>query len=73
MQEQFESINPFRIDDRETHAGFVYFYNNFVNLLKGQNRARVHLSFIPSGGGFYPGIRPDWIEEGSRTPTGSSY
>ena len=44
MQEQFESINPFRIDDRETHAGFVYFYNNFVNLLKGQNRARVHLS-----------------------------
>ena len=49
MQEQFESINPFRIDVRETHAGFVYFYGNNVDLLKGQNKARVHASFIPSG------------------------
>jgi len=44
MQEQFESINPFRIDVRETHAGFDYFHNDFDYLLKGQNRARVHLS-----------------------------
>jgi len=49
MQEQFERINPFRIDVRETHARFVYFYDNNVDLLKGQNRARVHLSFILSG------------------------
>ena len=70
MQEPIESITPFRIDVRETHAGSVYFRNNFVNLRKGHNRARVHLSFHPSGGGLYPGIRSDWIEEGSRTPTG---
>jgi hypothetical protein len=44
MQEQFESINPFRIDVGETHAGFVCFYNNFVDPLKGQHRAMVHLS-----------------------------
>ncbi|MCL5885100.1 MAG: hypothetical protein M1377_07160 [Deltaproteobacteria bacterium] len=33
----------------ETHGGFVYFYDNNVDLLKANNRVRVSLTVIPSG------------------------